>query len=311
MTGKGEEGENSRTLTAKLVNLFYAINSMDDKVEMPDYQDPPEPPPDPPEPPDPPAPLPGGARSRRRSGLLIPEAVHPDLQQKSDFLSTITGKSSEQISKFIKALSGKPEEKFNDYYKSMKTNLDYSDEQCVALLKHISENSKDLIRMDFDSRISPIKMVLDPESPEEFEDIKEKENQFRAFWDMWALKNAEFGSAWEVKDEKQLFAIFADPRDAAKTSPNDKVAGKAWVLAWRKSGLDTKWQGKVKNLYPRLKGDNWFWKHFKIIYDKVKVAKDKKSPTPAPTAEQKVTTIISSILETILKEENGEKELCN
>ena len=166
-------------------------------------------------------------------------------------------------------------------------SINHQDPHAIALLNHIYAHAEEIWVLGIDPSVKEIPIAGLPASgPSNLEKEREK---FRKELNDLTFNYYDVASSWTTEEEIGI---------------RDSISG----IPYRTDPRGVRWAAHIRKEIDALET-----KAKDARTDKAGRKKDLTGPGVIPKGlpEQKLTKIISSILETIIKEENGEKELCN
>jgi hypothetical protein len=212
----------------------------------------------------------------------LKEGTGHESAQMTQFLMTITDADQNQINNLLVARGGlgDPEDPAREYYNSIVNNLNHKDPHCIALLKHIYKNVETIKDLKLDPTVTPLSGSEGHDATENDEKIELLRKEFNDF----VFKNFDLSHAWGWEMEQFFHKLANNGAPVRAERVLKKIKQKTEEARNKKDAAKTQgtaaWSKKIKTGLPGI-------------------------------TEQRLTKIITSILETIIKEENGEKELCN
>jgi hypothetical protein len=201
----------------------------------------------------------------------ITPAVIQEVPRMARFLSSFTKKSEQDIEAFFGSLDDESKKRFYTYYRTISTNLNCNDETCVAVLKHIAAHTDEILKL------FPQALAIGPGGGGEPGREPEEEQEIS-----------------EV-DYLALITLLGIYKDSGSRSAAEEL-----------KSLNTAWEN-----YKKDPNDLSTKERLKNLMDKINRADLAEGQFEPQTNEQRLTNIMESILQQMLKEENGEKELCN
>ena len=209
--------------------------------------------------------------------------------QKIQFLQKITGEEEVKIKNKMTIFDASPDAK--KFYENLVTNLKTQDPHCIKFLNNLYSTLSEIEPLDIDPSVRAIGSTREDEESSE----ESKSEELMKSFDKVVFEYADVGEAWSVVKEIEI-------RKSIKAGPAVSMA--------HEETLD-QFEVRIKRA---IKED---------IVDPAEVARERKQrkTTRAASkqsarlsrglAEQRVTTFVNTIINKMIKEENGKKELCN
>jgi len=233
-----------------------------------------------------------------------PELKENQQIQLISFLQKITGEPNvKKIEAVFPHERSRHHTKASEYYYNIVGNLKIDDQECIAFLQHVYKNAEEISELAIDPSVEGLATgPRSSEPPWPSQHSKAEKKRLHALLDQKTMEYSDVSHAWTADTEIQLRAYIDN-----------------WPYA-------DNWLEDTNNEF--LKRDPNAWEKWierliaRDIESPATVARRNQNQNPLSTPykekhrwqglrEQRVREIISSIVEKMLKDENGKKELCN